>query len=228
MFAQRPPSIKKAVFNFLRGINIKSEKEIIDNVKVFSKSQTPARSINRTLNELFKKGKLQKIYKKDGTFFTWETLKPEDRKKKFARFYKLVSEQYRKQVSTSIYCGTNSIGNADNNPNFLGAAGGTRYRGSDQSPRKTASDIKAWTFDDIENRDKNRFDDLAEFLFIEIMKTRLTSDQNDCMVTQYGVYLKELSFGEFKAMLGYDGLMPMQDKHVLFPKKFWSIRGVEQ
>ena len=230
MFEQKPSRIKNAIIDFLRGVGQRAEKEIIENVKGFSKSKTPARSINRTLNELYNKGRLQKIYLKDGNFFTWETLKPEDRKKRFPRFYKLISEQYRKQVSTSIYCGTNSIGNADLNPNFLGQAGGTRYRGSDQSPRKTPSDIKAWTFDNIENADTNRFDALAEFLYNAVMNTRLTSDENDCMVTQYGVYLKDLSFGEFKAMLGYDGEMPMQnvEEFKMFPKMAWSIRGVEQ
>jgi len=225
MFAQKPPNIKNAILNYLRGINIRTEKEIIENVRDFSKSATPERSINRTLNELFKKGTLQKLYLKDDTFFTWDTLSPEDRKKRFPRFYKLISEQYRKQVSTSIYCGSNSIGNIDNNPNFLGVAGGTRYRGSDQSPRKTPSDVKAWTFDNIENRDTDRFEDLAEFLYVQLQR-----DNGDCFISQYGVYMKELSLGEFKAMLGYDGLMPMQNAQPskMWPNISWSVRGVEQ
>ena len=96
MFAQKPPNIKNAILNYLRGINIRTEKEIIENVRDFSKSATPERSINRTLNELFKKKTLQKLYLKDDTFFTWDTLSPEDRKKRFPRFYKLISETYRK------------------------------------------------------------------------------------------------------------------------------------
>ena len=50
MFAQKPPNIKNAILNYLRGINIRTEKEIIENVRDFSKSATPERSINRTLN----------------------------------------------------------------------------------------------------------------------------------------------------------------------------------
>ena len=76
MFAQKPPNIKNAILNYLRGINIRTEKEIIENVRDFSKSATPERSINRTLNELFKKKTLQKLYLKDDTFFTWDTLSP--------------------------------------------------------------------------------------------------------------------------------------------------------
>ena len=52
-------TLKNAILNYLRGINIRTEKEIIENVRDFSKSATPERSINRTLNELFKKKTLQ-------------------------------------------------------------------------------------------------------------------------------------------------------------------------
>ena len=244
MFAQRPPSIKKAVFNFLRGINIKSEKEIIDNVKGFSKSKTPARSINRTLNELFKKGKLEKIYKKDGTFFTWDKLSPEDRKKKFARFYKLVSEQYKKMIGTSMYIGTNQTGNQDNNPNYNPDS--NRYRGADKSPRKTPTDLKAWLFDDIENRDTSRFDVLSEFLYLEMQKSKLTYDTLDGVFTQFdvaGIYAgtnnsktkNTITLADFRALLGRDEVMPMmnvEDYKIFNPKEkkpmFWSLRGVEQ
>jgi len=228
MFEQRPPRIKEAIFNFLRGVGQRAEKEITANLSHLSKSATPERSINRTLNELYKKGILEKIYLKDDTFFTWDKLKPEDKKKRYPRFYRLVQEQIRKQVSTSIYCGSNSMGNQDDNPNY--DENSTRYHGSDRSPRKTPSDIKAWTFDTIKNKDVDRFEELAIYLFNELMTTRLTSDENDCIVTQYGVYLKDLKFPEFKAMLGYDGEMPMAnvEDYKLYPQKFWSIRGVEQ
>tara|TARA_R100001086_G_scaffold141080_1_gene74059 strand:+ start:23 stop:694 length:672 start_codon:yes stop_codon:yes gene_type:complete len=223
MFEQKPSKIKEAIADFLRGIDNKSEKEILAKVRHLTKSQTPERSINRTLNELYNKGMLEKLYLKDGTFFSWETLKPEDKYKRFPRYYKLVSEQYRKQVSTSIYCGTNSMGNMDNNPNFN--ENSNRYRGSDRSPRKTPTDVKAWTFDTIVNRDKDRFDDLAEFLYLKLRKENAT-----CFISQYGVYMSDLSLGEFKAMLGYDGLMPMQnvEESKLFPKIHWSIRDVDQ
>ena len=109
MFAQKPSKIKEAIADFLRGIDTKSEKEILANVRHLTKSETPERSINRTLNELYNNGMLEKLYLKDGTFFSWETLKPEDKYKRFPRYYKLVSEQYRKGISTSIYCGSNSM-----------------------------------------------------------------------------------------------------------------------
>ena len=115
------------------------------------------------------------------------------------------------------------MGNMDNNPNFN--ENSTRYRGSDRSPRKTPTDVKAWTFDTIVNRDKDRFDDLAEFLYLKLLKENATY-----FISQYGVYMSDLSLGEFKAMLGYDGLMPMEnvEESKLFPKIHWSIRDVDQ
>ena len=243
MFEQKPPKIKDAIFDFLRGINIISEKEIIDNVKGFSKSKTPSRSINRTLNELFKKEKIQKLYRKDGTFFTWEKLSPADRKKKFARYYKLISEQYRKGISTSMYIGTNQTGNQDNNPKYNPDS--NRYRGADKSPRKTPTDLKAWLFDDIKNRDENRFDILSEFLYLKITSSSLTSDSADGVFTQldiFGTYAgtnnrrnkNTISLDEFRMLLGSDMVMPFQDKadKIFNPKTekpmFWSLRDVEQ
>ena len=244
MFAQKPPKIKEAIFDFLRGIDIKNFNDIFDSVKKYTKSETPKASIRRTLNELYNKGKLQKLYKKDGTFFTWETLKPEDRKKKFARFYKLVSEQYRKGISTSMYIGTNQTGNQDDNPNYNPDS--DRYRGADKSPRKTPTDLKAWLFDDIENRDKDRFDILAEFLYLKITSESLTSDSADGVFTQldiFGTYAgtnnrrnkNTISLAEFKMILGRDMVMPMQnveDYKIFNPKTkkpmFWKYRNVEQ
>ena len=245
MFEQRPPKIKKAIFNFLREkIGIISEKEIIDNVKGFSKSKTPARSINRTLNELFTKEKLQKLYLKDGTFFTWEHLSTTERKKKFARYYKLISEQYRKGISTTMYIGTNQTGNQDKNPNYNPDS--DRYRGADKSPRKTPTDLKAWLFDDIENRDKDRFEILSEFLYLKITSSNLTSDSADGVFTQldiFGTYAgtnnrrnkNTISLTEFRMLLGRDMVMPMQnveDYKIFNPKTktpmFWKYRNVEQ
>ena len=244
MFAQKPPKIKEAIFDFLRGIDIKNFNDIFDSVKKYTKSETPKASIRRTLNELYNKGKLQKLYKKDGTFFTWETLKPEDRKKKFARYYKLVSEQYRKGISTSMYIGTNQTGNQDDNPNYNPDS--DRYRGADKSPRKTPTDLKAWLFDDIENRDKDRFDILAEFLYLKITSESLTSDSADGVFTQldiFGTYAgtnnrrnkNTISLAEFKMILGRDMVMPMQnveDYKIFNPKTkkpmFWKYRNVEQ
>ena len=62
MFAQKPPKIKEAIADFLRGITFRTEKEILENVRHLTKSDTPERSINRTLNELYNKGILEKAY----------------------------------------------------------------------------------------------------------------------------------------------------------------------
>lgn len=231
MFSQKPPKIKEAIADFLRGINYRTEKEILENVRHLTTSDTPERSINRTLNELYNKGILEKLYLKDDMFFTWDTLKPEDKFKRFPRFYKLISEQYRKQVSTTLYCGTNTLGNQDNNPNYLNDT--TKYRGADQSPRKTPSDVKAWTFDTIKDIEVNRKEELASYLF-----DQLVTHQPDCFEWQVsGDRMSNTSRNDFilavrnfMERLGYDHLQPMQnvEQYKMYPKIHWSIRGVEQ
>ena len=72
MFAQKPPNIKNAIMDYLRGIDFKTEAEIVANVKYLTTGFTPERSINRTLNAMSKDGTLQKAYLKDGFFHTWK------------------------------------------------------------------------------------------------------------------------------------------------------------
>ena len=243
MFAQKPPKIKEAIFDFLRGVDIKNFNDIFDSVRKYTKSDTPKASIRRTLNELFNKKKIQKLKFKDNTFITWDNLSPEERKKKFARYYKLISEQYRKGISTTIYIGTNQTGNQDNNPKYNPDS--NRYRGADKSPRKTPTDLKAWLFDDIKNRDENRFDILSEFLYLKITSSSLTSDSADGVFTQldiFGLYAgtnnskseNTISLAEFRMILGSDMVMPFQDKYdkIFNPKTkkpmFWKYRNVEE
>ena len=244
MFAQKPPKIKEAIFNFLRGVDIKNFNDIFDSVRKYTKSETPKASIRRTLNELYNKGKIQKLRYKDNTYITWDNLSPEERKKKFARYYKLVSEQYRKSISTIMYIGTNQTGNQDKNPNYNPDS--NRYRGADKSPRKTPTDLKAWLFDDIENRDIDRFDVLSEFLFLKMKSSRLTLDSADGVFTQFfpvpymaGTNKSKrednISLDEFRTLLGRDMVMPMmnvEDYKIFKPKEnkpmFWSLRGVDQ
>ena len=247
MFAQKPPKIKKAIFNFLRGVDIIREEEIVKKLAHLStakKYSTKERIFNRTLNELFAKGKLQKLKFKDNTFITWDNLTIQERNQKFARYYKLISEQYRKSVSTIMYIGTNQTGNQDNNPNYNPDS--DRYRGADKSPRKTPTDLKSWLFDDIEERYTNRFEVLSKFLYDEMKKSRLSLDSADGVFTQFFPvpYMAgtnkiksedNISLDEFRALLGYDDEMPMmnvEDNKIFNPKTkkpmFWSARGVEQ
>ena len=244
MFAQKPPKIKEAIIDFLRGVDVKGFYEIFDSVKKYTKSETPKASIRRTLNELFAKGQIQKLKFKDNTFITWDNLTPEERKKKFARYYKLISDQYRKSISTIMYIGTNQTGNQDKNPNYNPDS--DRYRGADKSPRKTPTDLKAWLFDDIENRDKDRFDILSEFLYLKMTSTKLSEDSLDGVFTQldiFGTYAgtnnrrnkNTISLTEFRMLLGRDMVMPMQnveDYKIFNPKTktpmFWKYRNVEQ
>ena len=247
MFAQKPPNIKKAIFNFLRGVDIIREEEIVKKLAHLStakKYSTKERIFNRTLNELFAKGKLQKLKFKDNTFITWDNLTIQERNQKFARFYKLVSEQYKKMIGTSMYIGTNQTGNQDSNPNY--DPDSNRYRGADKSPRKTPTDLKAWLFDNIENRDIDRFDVLSEFLYLEMQKSKLTYDTLDGVFTQFdvaGIYAgtnnsktkNTITLADFRMLLGRDMVMPMQnveDYKIFNPKTkkpmFWKYRNVEQ
>ena len=228
MFSQKPPKIKEAIADFLRGINYRTEKEILENVRHLTTGDTPERSINRTLNELYNKGYLEKAYVIDDNFFTWKKALDKTR---IPRYYKLVSEQYRKQVSTTLYCGTNTLGNQDNNPNYLNDT--TKYRGADQSPRKTPSDVKAWTFDTIKDVEVDRKEELASYLF-----DQLVTHQPDCFEWQVsGDRMNNtsrddfiLAVRNFMERLGYDHLQPMQnvEQYKMYPKIHWSIRGVEQ
>ena len=145
-----------------------------------------------------------------------------------------------------MYIGTNQTGNQDDNPNYNPDS--TRYRGADKSPRKTPTDLKAWLFDDIENRDIDRFDVLSEFLFLKMKSSRLTNDSLDGVFVQFdeGVYAGTnnrksddkspfISLEEFRMLLGRDMVMPMmnvEDNKIFNPKTkkpmFWKYRNVEQ
>jgi len=231
MFSQKPPQIKEAIEDFLRGINYRTETEIVADVRHLTTGETPEKSIGRTLNELYAKGILEKAYLKDDTLFTWKKSLDHVKRTQLERYYKLISEQYRKQVSTTLYCGTNTLGNQDNNPNYLNDT--TKYRGADQSPRKTPSDVKAWTFDTIKDVEVDRKEELASYLF-----DQLVTHQPDCFEWQVsGDRMNNtsrddfiLAVRNFMERLGYDHLQPMQnvEQYKMYPKIHWSIRGVEQ
>ena len=231
MFSQKPPIIKDAIFDFLRGITFRTEKEIFESVRHLTTGKTPQKSINRTLGDLYKKGYLEKAYVVDDNFRSWKKELDHVKRTQLERYYKLVSEQYRKQVSTTLYCGTNTLGNQDNNPNYLNDT--TRYRGADKSPRKTPSDIKAWTFDTLKDIEVNRKEELASYLF-----DQLVTHQPDCFEWQVsGDRMSNTSRNDFilavrnfMERLGYDHLQPMQnvEQYKMYPKIHWSIRGVEQ
>ena len=146
MFEQRPPRIKEAIKDFLRGIEYKKFDTIVDNVKRFSKSQTPEASIRRTVNELYRKGTIEKAYEIDGTFYSWKKRLDSTR---IPRYYKLDEDFTRKIISTSMY------------------AGG--------SGKKEKYDLKCWTFDRMENRDVNRKTWLCEQLLTKLKQSGINA-----------------------------------------------------
>ena len=139
----------------MRGIEYKKFDTILDNVKRFSKSQTPEASIRRTVNELYKKGQLKKAYEIDGVFYDWKKQLDSTR---IPRYYKLDEYFTRKIISTMMYAG----------------GGG----------KKEKWDLKAWTFDRMENKDVNRKAWLCEKLLEKLKESKVNGwfpdkDSND-------------------------------------------------
>ena len=241
IFQQKPPKIKEGIINYLKNIiGLTNKREIVADLAHLSTSKTPKQSLGRTLNELYEKGILQKYYLENNTFKTWPTQKA-DRKllrgTRLPTFFKFITDSIRKIVSTSIYCGSNELGNADNNPNFKKPRSPQPYRQADESPRKTPSDIKAWTFDTIENRDVNRKVELSRFLLDRLQEKNYPDTQkcfvhflNDIIGDGINTGVKNADFQTFMDYLGYDTEQSMTGKteSQLYPKKYWSIRGVEQ
>tara|TARA_Y100001951_G_scaffold71730_1_gene58631 strand:- start:139 stop:825 length:687 start_codon:yes stop_codon:yes gene_type:complete len=225
--------IKQGVIDYLKKIiGLTNEREIVADLAHLSKSKTPERSINRTLNELYHKGILQKYYIENDQIKTWPTQKA-DRKlmqgSRLPKLYGFITDSIRKIVSTSIYCGSNELGNADKNPNYDKPRTPQPYRQADESPRKTPSDVKAWTFDTIENAQVDRKRELAVFL-LDRLKERNFPATDKCFVSWLNDIIANISVNEWLNYLGYDADQAMtgQADSKLYPVKFWSIRGVEQ
>ena len=145
------------------------------------------------------------------------------------KLYGFITDSIRKIVSTSIYCGSNELGNAENNPNYDKPRTPQPYRQADESPRKTPSDVKAWTFDTIENAQVDRKRELAVFL-LDRLKERNFPATDKCFVSWLNDIIANISVNEWLNYLGYDSDQAMtgQADSKLYPVKFWSIRGVEQ
>ena len=225
--------IKQGVIKNIIGLT--NEREIVADLAHLStakKYSTKERIFNRTLNELYEKGILQKYYIENDQIKTWPTQKA-DRKlmsgSRLPRLYGFITDSIRKIVSTSIYCGSNELGNTDNNPNFKKPRLPQPYRQADESPRKTPSDVKAWTFDTRENINVDRKRELAVFL-LDRLKERNFPVTDTCFVHWLDDIIKNISVDEWLNYIGYDSDQALtgQADSKLYPVKFWSIRGVEQ
>ena len=244
MFEQKPPNIKNAIMDYLRGIEFKTEDEIVANVKYLTTGFTPERSINRTLNEMSKNGTLQKAYLKDGNFYTW---KKEFDRSRITRYYKLIFEYTRKMISTVMYAGSNSIGGGythapQKNKNNL-------LLPEWKSPRKTPSDLKAWTYDIPKNKDEDRKEWLVDKLLTALQNRKEVGwfPQVGMGVTGFGK--EEIDVDGLKKALNEDkkgryvtaGTKKMEDfgyddtqtkaqvnTDEIYKNFKWSIRGVEQ
>ena len=236
IFQQRPPKIKEGIINYLKNIiGLTNKREIVADLAHLStakKYSTKERIFNRTLNELYHAGILQKYYIENDQIKTWPTQKA-DRKlmqgSRLPRLYSFITDSIRKIVSTSIYCGSNELGNAENNPNYDKPRTPQPYRQADESPRKTPSDVKAWTFDTIENINVDRKRELAVFL-LDRLKERNFPATDKCFVSWLNDIIENIDVNEWLNYLGYDTEQSMTGKteSQLYPKKYWSIRGVEQ
>ena len=228
--------IKQGVIDYLKKIiGLTNEREIVADLAHLStaeKYSTKERIFNRTLNELYHAGILQKYYIENDQIKTWPTQKA-DRKlmqgSRLPKLYGFITDSIRKIVSTSIYCGSNELGNADKNPNYDKPRTPQPYRQADESPRKTPSDVKAWTFDTIENAQVDRKRELAVFL-LDRLKERNFPATDKCFVSWLNDIIENIDVNEWLNYLGYDADQAMtgQADSKLYPVKFWSIRGVEQ
>ena len=161
--------IKNAIKEFLSSFS-KLDRidatEITDEVKEFSKSKTPERSINVALNALLKKGIVEKYYLKDGDFYKF---KPDEIiNKKYERLYRIKEKEYlRKVISIDeyIFCGEGK-----------------------ERKEKTEVYIKMWTFED---NDEDREDFLKEQL-LEYIQSKYPRCYNPKYPDQYIDEIQEL------------------------------------
>ena len=226
--------------DYLRGIEFKTEAEIVANVKYLTTGFTPERSINRTLNEMSKNGTLQKAYLKDGNFYTW---KKEFNHSRIIRYYKLIFEYTRKMISTVMYAGSNSIGGGythapQKNKNNL-------LLPEWKSPRKTPSDLKAWTYDIPQNKNENRKRWLVEKL-LAALKNRKEAGWFPQVNAGIGLEKDDIDVDELIEALnldekgryitaesksfGYDDSQTKAQVNTdeIYKNFKWSVRGVEQ
>ena len=138
--------IKNAIREYLSGFSrlehIEADK-ITDEVKEFSKSRTPERSVNVALNSLWKKGIVDKYYLKDCDFFKF---KPNEKvSREYERLYRIREKEYlRKVISIDeyIFCGQGK-----------------------ERKEHTYVTIKMWTFEDnTEDREDFLKEKLLEYI----------------------------------------------------------------
>ena len=136
--------IKTAIKDFLAFLRPVDESEIVDETQQFSKSKTPARSINVALNSLWKKGDVVKYFVDDKGNLVKMAL---DEKNSLPKVYKLVKKMYRrKEISIDIYCG----------------------KGMDRKGTENEHHIKLWTFEaNEENREEELKEELVKLLSLE-------------------------------------------------------------
>ena len=255
IFQQKPPKIKEAIIDYLKKIVLRKVpvNEIVEKTiqATAKRAKTPRQSIKRTLNELYNKGILQKYYvDEQGNIKLWPnpTQKAEraflDRTR-LPRLYSYITLSIRKEVSTSLYCGSNEAGVADDNPNKKRIP--QPYRQADETPRKKPSDVIAWTFvsreQEIEFRKngvkgeysgfklENADDwktELAAFLLSQFKADRNRYAIDDCI--KDNEYIYKFGLKSFMDILGYDESQSMTNvsESNLYPLIRWKIRGVEQ
>lgn len=168
--------IKQGIYDLLSNISkleALSEKEIIKDVKKFSKSKTPERSINRTLNELYADNILEKYYF-DKELKEYDEGKP-NKKPKYYKFPDEPENYIRAVLSIDeyIFCGSNARGS---NP----------YR-----KEPFYIDVKVWTFVDQAKYYQMKYE-VEEFLRSKLVEY-LHETHGECYHPEYpDMYVKEI------------------------------------
>ena len=209
MIEQKKPRIKNTILNFFSGLaEIFPATEIFDEIQNISKSKTPKKSIYRTLNELYEKNYLKKYYFVDGKWKRYPLDKEEAKSisNLIPRGYQLIQEYYRKEISTTMYCGTGLARKSKVSNGVI--------------IEDNQIDVKTYTFDTLENRDKDRFDFLVDEMY-----EYLSIHNPECYLAQYNnygdlsndqEYVKNTSALELKSKVNPVSVMPVLQPNFLF------------
>jgi len=108
-------TIKDAIKNFLNILKTPADqKEIVSNVKIYSKAKKPKQSINAALQKLWRKGEIEKYYLKDDEPIPYPTKKGVYVNKNYPRLYSDIlpiedKEYLRVDLSDVVYCGIGQV-----------------------------------------------------------------------------------------------------------------------
>lgn len=181
-------AIKDFLSSFARIEHVEADK-ITDAVLDTSTSKTPERSINVALNNLWRKGIVDKYYSKDGDIYKYPTDKPVSRE--YQRLYRIREEEFiRVELSIDIYCGIGKV-------------------------RKEAIDVKMFTFvNPAEYKTLTDKKEVEDHLSNELLMY-LKNNYPECYYVGENEYVKNTAIID---QYGIDDSQPTTDPPFEFPE----------